>query len=126
VAIDRIDVLINGKVVHQENAGGTQSLAVEWEEPRAPSGWVAVRISGRPDRRALGAAAQAHSAPVYLEAEGKPMTPDPESARMFLRWIERLSDLIDRRENFENKQQQERVHEIIRQARVKYESMASP
>ncbi|HUS06181.1 MAG TPA: CehA/McbA family metallohydrolase [Bryobacteraceae bacterium] len=126
VGIDGVDVLLNGKVVHHWKAAGAQSLTVQWEEPRAPSGWVAVRVSGSADRRALGAAAQAHSAPVYLESEAKAMTPDPESARMFIRWIERLSDLVDQRNNFENNQQRDRVHDIIRQARVRYEGMAKP
>jgi hypothetical protein len=125
VPLERVDILLNGKVVHSQNAGGAERLSIEWEHAPAPSGWLAVRVTGKPDQRTLGAAAQAHSAPVYLEAEGRPMTPDPESARMFIRWIDRLSDLIEQRNNFENTQQRERVYEIVRQARAKYEGMAT-
>jgi hypothetical protein len=124
--IDRIEVLLNGKIVHEKNVGGSRTASLLWEQPGATSGWAALRVSGRTDPRTLGAAAQAHSAPVYLASEGKVMTPDPESAHMFVRWIDRLSDLIERRHNFRNQQERDRVSEIVRQARSKYEAMVSP
>ncbi|HYO83836.1 MAG TPA: CehA/McbA family metallohydrolase, partial [Bryobacteraceae bacterium] len=123
-AIDKAEIVLNGKVVHTVPVNGGRATQLSWGLPNAGSGWVALRVAGRSDPRTLGATAQAHSAPVYLEAEGKPMTPNGESAAMFIRWIDRLSDLVQRRNNFRNDGQRKHVEQIIREARLKYESMA--
>jgi Tol biopolymer transport system component len=115
-----LELVMNGKTVASRESTGAQELSVGWNVDSVPSGWLALRAYGVADPGALGAPAQAHTAPVYLEAAGKAMDPMPESAAFFVNWIDRLWDLIEMRNNFEKSYQKQQVRKLVMQARDFY------
>lgn len=125
VPLTKLELLLNGTVVAATNSPGAQELTLAWNQPLERSGWIALKASGISDPLTLGAPAQAHTAAVYLEKDGRKMTPDPAAAAMFLAWIDRLSDLIEKRNNFQAPQHKEEVRKLLRQARAFYQRAVS-
>jgi TolB protein len=120
VALNNLELIWNGEVIHREAASGLRQASFHVSRPASAGGWLALRATGANDPGQLGAAAQAHTAPVYLEPEGKPMEASPESAAKFVDWIDRLTQLVEMRNNFEKPEQKQEVLRIIRSGREFY------
>jgi hypothetical protein len=120
VPLDRIEVIINGRIAGEHAANQQRRLQWSWRHRQNESGWLAVRVRGEPSPRSLGSSAQAHSAPVYLEPGGVPMRPDRDDARFFVTWIDRLADLLELRNNFEKPEHKRRVRDLMNRARAFY------
>jgi Tol biopolymer transport system component len=120
----KIELLFNGKVVASRESDSANSLELRWEGTAPESGWMAARCEGAPSQRSLGAAAQAHTAPVYLRAGGRPMRPRREDAQMFMHWIDRLQNLIAQRNNFQTAAQRKEVDGLVEKARRLYADAA--
>jgi len=125
VPLKRLELVLNGQVVAKQETESAQSLTLEWKQTIDQSGWMALRAAGAPDRRALGQTSEAHTGAVYLEIGGRPMQPSPKDARLFVDWIDRLWDLIEMRNNFQNSNQKEEVRKLIFQAREFYAKAAA-
>lgn len=120
VPLRRIELILNGRVVASHEATGSTKMSLRSTREVDRSGWMALRVHGDADAFALGAAAQAHTAPVYLEVGGQPARPDPKAAALFVEWIDRLWDLVETRNNFEKPEHKQRVREIVMRARKFY------
>jgi hypothetical protein len=53
------------------------------------------------------------------------MQPSPQDARLFVDWIDRLWDMIEMRNNFQNSNQKKEVRKLIFQAREFYAKAAA-
>jgi TolB protein len=120
VPLERLELVLNRQVIHTEAAAGSHAASFRLKRPVTNAGWLALRATGAADPAQLGAPAQAHSAPIYLQPEGKPMDPMPDAAARFVDWIDRLTDLVEMRNNFERPEQKEEVLRLIRRARDFY------
>lgn len=120
VPLDRLELVLNGKVIHSEAVGGARTASFRLQRPVTAAGWLALRAAGAADPAHLGATAQAHTAAIYLQPEGKLMEPMPEAAAKFVDWIDRLTNLVEMRNNFETPQQREEVLRLIRRGRDFY------
>lgn len=123
--VRKIEIIRNGAPVAAFDANGQTEGQFRWKQRVQESGWVAVRVSGDPSPRALGAPAQAHTAPVYVIVNGSPMRPKAEDARFFVRWVDRLEDLIELRNNFEKPEHKRQALDLIARARKLYLQMSS-
>lgn len=120
VPLERLELVLNGKVIHSEAVRDAHTASFRLQRPVTTAGWLALRAAGAADPAQLGARAQAHTAAIYLQPEGKPMDPMPEAAAKFVDWIDRLTDLVEMRNNFERPAQKEEVLRLIRRGREFY------
>jgi len=120
VALRKLELLLNGKVVATQSSPGGSEITLEWKGDVAEDGWFAARCEGEPEARSLGAPAQAHTAAVYLRHGSKPMQPLRNDAELFVTWIDRLWDLIELRNNFASTSQKETVRTLVQKARKYY------
>jgi hypothetical protein len=107
VPFDRLEVIADGRVAAESTAGGS-SCVLEAEIPAASSGWLAARCTG--DRQLLGRPANqrvfAHTSPVYVEVEGKPMRPDAASVSRFAAELGRMLEWVAREARCDDRQRQ--------------------
>jgi TolB protein len=123
VPLDKLELVLNGKVIQSVAAGREGRASFHVSRSIMAGGWLALRASGAADPTQLGAPAEAHTAPIYLEPEGKAMEPMAESAAKFVDWIDRLTDLVELRNNFETPQQKQEVLRLIQSGRDFYSRM---
>jgi hypothetical protein len=89
--LDRLDVVLNGRVVTTARAGGDRlSVAIDETIPIERSGWIALRASGPNHPDQPDGTVYAHTGPVYIEVPGKPIDARADAER-FIAWIDRLS-----------------------------------
>jgi hypothetical protein len=96
VAIHRLEVIYNGKVVaSREEKGGSRNMRLTEKIKVAGSGWLAARCASR-----LGPTTTwpfkiaAHTSPVYVRVPGKDLF-SPEAATYFLKLIEGAQMYVD-------------------------------
>ena len=90
--IDRIEVLFNGVLIHQErpngcprDEGGNDTVFSKMITP-AQSGWYVVRVF---EKHPEGRIRFAHTAPWFVEMEGKPLRPRKEELDHILKTLDR-------------------------------------
>jgi hypothetical protein len=66
----------------------------------------------------------AHTNPVYLVKEGS-VPSSPDDARYFLRWIDRVLQLLEQSDAFDTPAQKQEVIELWRRARAVYAGKAT-
>jgi TolB protein len=125
VLLNQLELVMNGQVVYSKTVDSAHDIGLEWKQRVSRSGWIALRASGMADPQVLGQASQAHTAAVYLEVGGKPMEPVAADASLFVDWIDRLWDLIEMRNNFQNPNQKEEVRKLVFRAREFYAKAAN-
>jgi hypothetical protein len=99
--LSRVEVLLNGQVAGSPppggapNAGGARECRFAMEIELPGTSWIAARAF---EEAPGGRVRFAHSAPVFLEVEGKPLRPRPEEAEFLKgrvsRELERSKDLL--------------------------------
>jgi hypothetical protein len=123
--IDSLELLYNGKVVKR--------VSLEEEEPSPilrdsasmglkplRSGWVAARATfTSPD----GHLRQAHTSPVYVKVDGKPVASKADAEYM-IRWIDRLLEVSNKPGRYNSDQQRTQTQTIFKEARHIYENIA--
>lgn len=103
---DRLEVLHNGTVLAAAAAN------LDLEPPIAQSGWLAARCwSG------AGSSIVAHTSPVYIQVEGRPLRPDAETVAPLLSILDRTRDWIEREAHAATEAWREHLTEIIAAAR---------
>jgi TolB protein len=122
-ALDRVEIIHNGKVVMSIPLAGNH-LSAELDKPVQieRSGWLALRAFGPADSDVQGESLYAHTSPVYVMVAGKPAS-SGDDARFFLSWIERLWNTVEERDRFPDKQSQDQVHNEIEEARKVYQKI---
>jgi TolB protein len=95
--LDRIEVVVNGRVAATvEAGGGGPTIAIDRAIPIAESGWIALRVKGPPHPDHPGPSLFAHTSAIYLVLPGKPVSARPD-AEYFLQWIDRLDSVVQER-----------------------------
>ncbi|GMV98656.1 MAG: hypothetical protein AMXMBFR83_30040 [Phycisphaerae bacterium] len=124
-AIDAIDVVCNGQVIHSEMLTGEKPApvlrkTVEIAYRVKRSGWLAARAVYRaPDGRMR----QAHTSPVYVTLDGKPTASRADSEYM-LRWLDRLETISNRPKRYPTPSQRDEALALIQEARRVYGKIA--
>jgi hypothetical protein len=95
--LDRVEILVNGKVFRTFSPVQEQRITGACQVTAERSLWIAARAYGPEDRhlasqlegRALGAAQFAHTTPVYVLVEGRPIfAAETADADYFVRWCD--------------------------------------
>jgi TolB protein len=117
--IDLIEFLQNGRVIESKSLpANTREVSLETEAAAAASSWFAVRVSG-PPARGVRDVPRAHSGPVYVQLGGRPVL-IREDVELMLRWIDRLWQLLNERDNFGPDPNRARAAEMLDLARAHY------
>lgn len=97
--VDSVQVLWNGEPVRTVRpeggvpGDGVQEVRIDAEVPAEASGWVAVRALGPAGPGVMDTRLFAHTNPVWVVADGEPVR-SPEDARYFVRWIDRVAEMV--------------------------------
>lgn len=120
-----LDIVQNGKVVRSVKPADPYQATFSESVPVDRSGWIAARVTG-PERQHLmmDSYVYAHTSPVYLVKEGSRPT-SLEDARYFLRWIDRVLELLERSPAFDTPAQKQEVIQLWRRARDVYAGLAT-
>ena len=124
--IDSLELLYNGKVVKR--------VRLEDEKPYPTlrdsaglglkplrSGWVVARaIFTSPD----GHLRQAHTSPIYITVDGKPVASKTDAEYM-IRWIDRLLEVSDKPGRYKSDDQRKQTQAIFKKARNVYRNIAT-
>jgi len=134
----RAEVVQNGQVIRTVRPGPNGEIGDRFAlDPRA-SGWVALRVFGpksdeiewekliSPEWEQQGIGQFAHTSPVYLVVDGKPMRPDPEAARYFVGWMDSYRAAIDHRPDLFASLERARTAQVGEQGRQRPASTARP
>ncbi len=116
---DRVELLLNGSIVASKQASGNRQYALlEVELAPTETAWLAARCWAK-DRLPDGQCVYAHTSPIYLEMEGKPLSSPPESVTPLLAILDRTLDWVVREARCETEQQRNHLLEVLRGAREK-------
>jgi len=95
--LDRVEIVVNGRVYAGFLESSTGEIAAECKIPVRKSFWVAARVSGPPDPlfaselegRPVAPGQFAHTSPVYVFVDDQPiLDASPEDAEYFWRWCD--------------------------------------
>ncbi len=119
-----LDILQNGRVVFSVKAEDPYRVKLSTSVPVERSGWVAARVTG-PEKQHLlmDSYVYAHTGPVYLR-RGEQAARSPEDAKYFLKWIDRVMELMEKRNAFDTPAQKEEVFGLWRKARNVYAELS--
>ena len=121
-----LSIIRNGEVVASLDV--TQAEQGHAELTRAvdvpESGWLALRVDGdgKPHHLVMKSAVFAHTAPVYV-MRGSTPTRSLDSARYFIKWIDRSIELIEVEQTWNSPADKQHVIEVFRRGRQVYEHM---
>jgi TolB protein len=122
--MEALDIVRNCKVVQTVKPTDPYHAIFSGTVPVEESGWIAARVTG-PERQHLlmDSYVSAHTNPVYLVKNGaRPRS--PEDAKYFLRWIDRVLQLLEESDAFDTPAQKQEVLPLWRRAMGIYAGMA--
>jgi hypothetical protein len=112
-AWDRLEVLRDGEVVAvRETEGDRRSATIETEVPIADSGWLAARCWGGD-----GPGVNAHTSPVHVRMEGRPIRPNADTLAPLLAVLEQTLAWVRREARCASEQQRQHLAETLEEAR---------
>ena len=123
--IDSLELLYNGKVIRRINLEEKapspvlrESVALGLKPLR--SGWVIARATFRsPD----GHLRQAHTSPIYVTLDGKPIASKTDAEYM-IRWIDRLLEVSNKPGRYKSDDERMQTQTVFKEARQVYESIS--
>jgi hypothetical protein len=123
--IDSLELIYNGRVITRLNLENEvpspilrESAVMELKPLR--SGWITARaVFTSPD----GHLRQAHTSPVYIILDGKPIA-SKKDAQYMIRWIDRLLEVSEKPDRYRSDRQRTETQEIFKEARHIYENIA--
>ena len=123
VPVDHLQVVCNGKVVHELKLDATRESAnVAGSIPRSNSGWCLLRaLADQPEMPVLDAFPYATTSPVYLSVTGSPLK-SSEDAQYFLAWIDRIVSSTQANTNWNTAAEKTAVLDTLRKTRAVYEA----
>ena len=111
---DRLECVYNGAVVASTEASGDPRTAtLEADVSFTGSGWLAARCLEGGD----GSAVRAHTSPVYVRIEDRPMRPHAETMAPLLAVLDAALTWVDTESRCANDRQREQLKETLRTAR---------
>jgi hypothetical protein len=122
-AFDRIEVILDGKVIHEAAAKheAIYKSHVEFAYPVSRSGWVAARCMCRGQDG--GDWPVAHTSAVYLRVPRKPAVADPQVAQGIAAHFDRMLAWVETQARCETPKQRERLANVFLQAKQKLASL---
>ena len=103
--INRAEIICNGEVVATLLPDSDGAVIEKLDMQIDASGWLAARAYGPPSPEVDSTILPknwpdsdgqfAHTSPVYIRIGGVDMTPDPDAANYFARWIDAYKEAID-------------------------------
>jgi len=122
--MEALDIIVNGEVVSSTRVDDPHRIRWNATVPVKKSGWIAARVTG-PDRLHLlmDSYIYAHTNPVYI-VKGNESPSSPEDARYFLKWVERVLELLEESDEFDSPAQKEDVIQLWRRGREVYSVLA--
>jgi TolB protein len=128
VAIETIEVLVNGVVVKSLDIKPTladiQHHEMHFKLPITKSCWIALRVRGADDKRVFDGPAWAHTSPVYVTVDGQPIS-SPEDAKYFVEWNEKLLRVVATRNRYATPTDRAEVEALFRKGQDYFRKMAS-
>ncbi len=119
VPVDKVDVIVNGKVAASRNGAG----AMDERIPIEGSSWIAVRATGPWNRMILNdAGAYAHTSPVYVQVGGERLAVK-EDVRFYIAWMEKLIARTKERGRFSTAARREEVVALFERALDYYKKL---
>lgn len=135
IPFNRIEVVANGKVVAQVSSPGpTDHLDWVGTIPLNESSWLAARVwapdndrvtdatSRWADRRVAGVTLAAHTSPVYITINDRPIF-SKSDRDFFLHWVDVLTERINKEGKFSSDTHRAEVIAIFADARRAYEAL---
>jgi hypothetical protein len=121
-----LELVVNGEVVAKAEPTAEGSAAKLVHELNVDaSAWVAARVRGGGHRRVMNdAQVFAHTSPVYLVRDGKPVA-IAKDAGIVLGWIDRLIDDVKKSPRFATEARRQEVVELFQRGRRHYEKIAA-
>jgi len=111
---DRLELIVNGKVVAESNkADGSQ---LEVEVPMPLGGWIAAAYWGCEDSQG-GFKLLAHSSPVYVQVPGRRPPPDLEAGRKLLKHFDEMLEWVRTQARVENEDQRAHLARVFESAK---------
>ena len=120
----KAELVHNGKVIATAKLSDDKLTATLDQEVTLDSGgWLAFRADGPGTGDTSTAAQNAHTNPVYVEANGV-IPRSAEEARAFLKWIDQFEILLRSRNRFPTEKLRQQAQEQIEAARLVYTRIA--
>jgi len=121
--LTKAELVHNGKVVATAKLTDDRvSAGFDQEVPLLGGGWLAFRADGPGTADTATGALNAHTNPVYVEADGAGYR-SPDEARAFLKWIDDFEALLRTRDRFPTPRHREQAQEQIEAARAVYRKL---
>jgi hypothetical protein len=120
VSMSTLEIVVNGEVVASAK-GPARELSIEHKARFEGPVWIAARVDGDYHPQVVNDfRLYAHTTPVWLTAGGKRYR-DPDAARFFVGWVDRLIEGVKTRGRFERDADREEVVRLFEKARAYYE-----
>lgn len=124
VPMETLDIMQDGKVVGTVTAKDPLHVKFSGYIKVERSGWLAARVTGGDNvHLLLDSFVYAHTSPVYLQ-KGDQKPQSPEDARYFVKWMDRVSQMLDASDNFNTPQQKTEVQSVYSRAKDVFSKMA--
>jgi hypothetical protein len=122
VPVDRVELMVNGRVAHAEAPGGKKTLEFTRSIPMDGSSWIALRALGPAHRLILNdTMAFAHTSPVYVTVGDRPVR-EKEAIRFYRSWVERLIARAETSGRFATPERRAEVVALFRKALAWYQA----
>jgi hypothetical protein len=109
--VDRLEIVMNGEIIASSAAS-----VIRAEVDASTSGWIAARCHSA--RQLIGGACVfAHTSPVFLEVEGRPVRPTAATIEPFVSVLDETCTWVEGKARPENDKQREHLREVLRAAR---------
>jgi TolB protein len=120
VPLETVELIQNGEIVGRVQADGSaRPLRLEKEVTVERSSWFAVRAAGKPARGIVGLTPRAHSGAVWVRVGDRPVLVR-EDLELMIRWLERLWNILEERNNFGPGDNRARARKFFDQALSHY------
>lgn len=118
VPFEQLELLVNSRVLASKTASGNRQTAVlETEVPLRESAWLAARCWSQ--EQLLGGDGQcvyAHTSPVYVSVEGRPLRPDAETITPLDNVLKRTLDWVLKMARCDTEQQRQQLAGVLKTA----------
>ncbi len=120
VPVEKVEVVVNGRVVASRDASGRNEITLDQEIPLERSSWIALRAYGPWQRLVVNDLQTfAHSSPVYVYLDGQPIG-SRQDLRFYIAWIGKLIDRVQSRARFATEARRHEVVELFTKALDEY------
>lgn len=121
--LERVEIIVNGKVVLSERMSDTNRLMLDKMIPVPDGGWIAARAIGPAHRYVSDSYAFAQTSPVYVVRNNRKYT-SAEDARFLLAAVDAIWARVDGQSRWRSPAEREKFKAAVDQARVVYERIA--